>query len=98
MVTKSKAPEEQPFSPVVAAVLTQMFTDSANVTNTLLDNYRREIRELRAELAAVRTGVGELLSGPYAPSESAIQRAVYFPPNELVQQFIEAEEAREHAV
>lgn len=71
-------------------ILKQMFTDSANTTNTLLDNYQRENADLRAELAAVRYGVQKQFDGDYMPSEKRVISALY-PSDTYVDLFRELE-------
>jgi hypothetical protein len=75
---------DQPFSPLVGAIFTQMATDSANTTNWLIDSYKRQLREALAELWAIRTGITGLLNEPWAPSARSVHNAVLFPADELL--------------
>lgn len=74
----------QPFSPLVADVLSAMTAQTASITNQVMDNYQAQVESLEAELYAVRQGVSLLLSGPYMPMPDAIRRAVFYPAQELI--------------
>lgn len=88
--------QEQPFSPVVAAVLTKMFSDSAATTNAVIDNYRAQLLDREAELYAIRQGVAALLGHPWTPSSEAVSQAVFTPSHALREEYLEryAGEAR----
>lgn len=79
--------QDQPFSPLVGAIFTQMFEQSASITTQVMDNYQAQVEVLEAELYAIRNGVSLLLSGPYMPMPDAIRRAVFYPDKELIEEY-----------
>lgn len=83
------ADEQQPFSPLVGAVLTQMFSDSRATTNALIDNYKAQLLAREAELYAIRTGLEELFDHPWMPSPDAIRQAVHAPSSALRAEYLE---------
>lgn len=85
--------KDLPDMPIVALVLQQMLNDSHATSGALIDSLMHQNREMRATLAAIRTGVGALLDGPFAPSESAIRRALW-PAAEFVDLFREDGESQ----
>lgn len=80
--------EHPPFSPTVAAVLSQMIADGHATTNALIDALTARATRAEAELDAVRAGVTGLLSGRYMPTPAAIQQALW-PDAETVDRFRE---------
>lgn len=66
--------------PLLAQLMERSHDDAAYVTNALLEGYKADADRLRAELAAVRAVVTDLLSRPYAPAAWAIEAALW--PNE----------------
>jgi len=76
--------QDQPFSPLVADILGAMASQTAAVTNQVMDNYQAQIESLEAELYAIRQGVSMLLSGPYMPIPEAIRAAVFYPDQSLI--------------
>lgn len=88
MTTVDEAAEvQQPFSPLVAAVLTQMVTDRNFTTNALIDNYKAQLLSRDAELYAIRAVVSQLLEGPYMPMPGAIYSAVFNPRSDLIEKY-----------
>jgi len=91
MTTVSRTPdgadEHLPFSPLVADVLTSMFTQTAGITNTLLDSYQATIDDLEAERYAVQYGIDQLLAGPWMPTPDAIRDAVFYPRQDLIDEY-----------
>lgn len=87
---------DQPFSPLVGAVLTQMISDSQFTTNALIDNYKAQLLDREAELYAIRQGVAALLGHPWTPSSEAVSSAVFAPSQALREEYLEryAEEDR----
>lgn len=79
--------QDGPLSPLVADVFTAMFEQSASITNQVMDNYQAQIESLEAELYAVRQGVSLLLSGPFMPMPDAIRQAVFYPDQELIDEY-----------
>lgn len=77
---------DQPFSPLVASILTANATETARVTNLVIENLERQLDEAKALLAAVEEGVGALISGPHMPTTHAIERALY-PPSHVVDRY-----------
>jgi uncharacterized coiled-coil protein SlyX len=68
---------EQPFSPLVADILTAMTSQTAAITNQVIDGLTEQLADSRAEVDAIRERIHELLSGPYLPNPEAIERALY---------------------
>lgn len=87
MTAVDETREQQPFSPLVAAVVTQMFTDSAAVNSRVIDNLERTVADLEAELYAIRTDVQRLLDGPYMPNPDLIRSAVFVPSAKLIDEY-----------
>jgi len=79
--------QDAPFSPLVADILGAKAGQTASVTNQVMDNYQAQIESLEAELYAIRQGVSVLLSGPYMPMPEAIRRAVFYPAQELIDEY-----------
>lgn len=79
--------QDQPFSPLVANVLTAMASQTAAITEQVMDNYKAQVEDLEAELSAIRTGVAQLLAGPYMPTPDAIRRAVFYPDQKLIDEY-----------
>lgn len=79
MVTDDIQPTEEgaPFSPLVGAILTQMFTDSSAVTSTLIDSLTEQLNDALATIDAIRADVDELLCGPYMPTSEYLRRALW---------------------
>lgn len=80
-------------SPLIADVITASFALTQSMSNALIDSQTSQNETMRAELDAIRARVGELLDGPYAPSESAIRSALW-PSSEFVDLFREDGESR----
>lgn len=74
--TEQAVDEQPPFSPLVAAVLTKMFADSAATTNALLDSYKHRADRAEAELQLVRERISALLDGPYMPTPDELLRSL----------------------
>lgn len=86
------AEPDQPFSPLVADILSAQVAMTADTTNALIETLQRQLADAHAREAAVEAGIERLLDGPYAPSESAIRRALYPTPS-FVDQFRQSEVA-----
>lgn len=70
-----------------AASLIQASSDSLQWTNTqLIEGYKHQAETAQATLDAVRDGINLLLSGPYAPSAVALERALW-PHSDLIDQY-----------
>jgi hypothetical protein len=80
--------KDLPEMPLVAQVLQVMVNDAHATSSALIDSLMKQNADLNATLAAVRTGICDLLVGPYAPSERAINRALW-PSAEYVDMFRE---------
>jgi hypothetical protein len=76
-----------PFSPFVAELITASYAITASTTNAVLDLQQARIDELEAELYAVRSGVGQLLSGRWMPTSAALQDALYCPAQRLIDEY-----------
>jgi hypothetical protein len=81
----------QPISPLVANLITASLAASHATTDTLIDGLTEQRDKAEATVDAIRARVGELLDGPYAPSASAIERALW-PSPEVVDRFRRAGE------
>ncbi|MEU8157990.1 hypothetical protein AB0B94_30425 [Micromonospora sp. NPDC048986] len=68
---------EQPFSPLVAQILTANASYAAQTSSALIDSLAAEVATLRAQRAAIREGVRQLLDGEYMPTPAAIIRRLY---------------------
>lgn len=79
--------QDQPFSPLVADILGAMASQTAAVTNQVMDNYQRQIEDLEAEVWAIREGVSRLLAGPYMPHPDSIWQATFHPAQELIDEY-----------
>lgn len=77
-------------SPLVADVLTAMTAQTQATTNALIEALIKRAEVAEAELAAVRAGVGRLLSGPWMPMPHAIEGALW-PSRETVDRHRRAE-------
>ncbi len=75
-------------SPIIISILEKSFQDHVIVTNQLLKNYKEEIAERDALIAAIRYMVEKLISGPYAPNMQAVATALY-PSRQLVNHYKE---------
>lgn len=71
---------------LVGRLMSANFQDYANTTGMLIENYRRQISDLEAELGAIRHKINELFSGDYMPTETAIAKAVFYPAKSLIEQ------------
>lgn len=60
----------------VALIMGNMAAQSASTADTLIESYREEAADRTAELAIIRERLALMFAGPYAPSESAIFRAL----------------------
>lgn len=81
--------EHSPIDPLLAAIISQMFADSAATTNALLDSYKHTTDRATASLGLVRARISELLDGPYLPSPDAL-RAALWPSDAEIEAEIEA--------
>lgn len=68
---------DTPISPLLAAILTKNATDTANVTNAVIDGLTARAEKAEETLAAVRRGVEALLRKPWMPTPDAIRTALY---------------------
>ena len=69
----------------IVRVMQQNAKDAAWTTNQLLDSYENRAKQAEATLALIRSGIGQLLDGPYMPTSHAIEAALW-PSSELVQE------------
>ena len=70
-------PTEAPLSPLVAGILTAMNSQTAAVTNNVIDNLTEQLADANATLDAIRDRIQELLSGPYMPLPGHILTALW---------------------
>ena len=82
------ADSDQPFSPLVADILTAQSEYTAGVANAVIDGLQKEVSELTATLAAVREDVGALIYGRWMPTTAAIDAALW-PSKERIDQLRE---------
>jgi hypothetical protein len=68
---------QPPLSPIVAAVFTRMFEDTASTTTNVIEMFKRDEARLKAELWLIRDQVGRLLEGPWMPTSHALMEALY---------------------
>lgn len=83
---------DQPFSPLVAQILTAQHELSRQISGNLTDSLMAQVADLNAELDAVRSRVMGLVCGDFMPTPVAIQKALY-PNKETVARFREPEVA-----
>ncbi len=68
---------DQPFTPLVAGIVSSMFEQSRVTTATLIDSLTAQLADRDAELAAIRERINALLGGDYMPTPAAILDALY---------------------
>lgn len=73
----------QPFSPLVADILTNMATTSANTTNTIIQDLTSRAETAEATIAIIRGHIGKLLGGPWMPNPDTIRGALWPTPEEI---------------
>ncbi len=86
-------PEEEIDDPagansLIVQLMQRSQRDLAFTTNSLLDCERQMRMEAQCELSIVRQRLYKLLDGPYAPSSSAIERAIH-PHPETIEQAVD---------
>lgn len=70
--------------PALALHLMQAnYREQLQVLNGLVEGFRESAAQRTAELAAVRDGVGSLLSGQWMPTPAAIESALYPSPEQI---------------
>jgi hypothetical protein len=69
--------KDLPEMPIVTLVMQQMLNDAHATSNTLIQSLMGQNAEMRATLAAIRTGVEKLFDGPYQPSAAAVLSALW---------------------
>lgn len=62
---------------------------TADLTNSLMDQYQEDAKRARAELRAIRMQMTDLFDAGYMPTETAIFNALY-PNPELVETLMES--------
>lgn len=78
-------PENANVPALVAQLMAANHRDYVGVTNSLVESLQRQLADREAELGAIRSRINELFAGPYMPTETAIQMAVFYPSKELVE-------------
>lgn len=68
-------PEGEP--DLVMALMGQMVNNAHSTWHQISDNQEAEIKRLRAQIVLITEGIEEALTGPYAPSERVLRRALY---------------------
>jgi len=71
---------------LVARLVQANCNDYAATTTRLIEGLQRSLSDREAELGAIRTRINELFAGPWMPTETAIQTAVFYPSKELIKQ------------
>ncbi len=74
---------------LAATLMERNATESAYLTNQLMDGYKKERDEARATILAIRDEIASLVAGKYMPTPKAIIDATY-PTNETIQYYIDA--------
>ncbi len=78
---------ETPMIPqLVADLMSASLAETQRITNTVIDNLTEQEATSRAELAADRARIRVLLNGPYQPSSTAIEAALW-PSDEDIDRF-----------
>ncbi len=77
---------ESPISPLVADLITASLSMTHDTTTRLIDSLTEQLDTAHARADAVESGILALLTGPYAPSTTAIERALY-PSDNIVDLF-----------
>lgn len=77
--------EEMP-ADFLARLVQANYNDYAATTTRLIEGLQRSLSDREAELGAIRTRINELFAGPWMPTETAIQMAVFYPSKELIEQ------------
>lgn len=62
---------------LMAQLLEQSMAETQRVTNALMDSYKATAQTEMARVAAIRDAVQGLFAGPFAPSESAVMKALW---------------------
>lgn len=77
---------DQPFSPLVGAVITTMFEQSAATTNRLIESLQYQLAHEQARNDAIVWKISQLCDGPHVPNPALIRSALY-PSDELIARF-----------
>lgn len=77
MSTTDVEPTGQPFSPLVAQILTAQQEMAQFATNAVIDGLTEDVARAHATLAAIRHGIEALTAGPWTPTPEAILAALY---------------------
>lgn len=80
--TPTEPAPDAPFSPLVGAIFTQMFADSASTSTRLIDSLTEQLAEANATLDAIRDRIEALLDGSYMPTSTVLRQALW-PPKEI---------------
>lgn len=84
--------EDDPVQDLVVRLLQDSHERTNHVTNQLLEAYKRERDEARAQLWALREELGILFEKGLMPTPETIMRIVHRPNGTFVQQYLEGEE------
>ena len=69
---------------LVGRLVQANYNHYANTTSRLISNYRNQLADREAELAAIRHRIEDLLCSDYMPSSDAIAKAVFYPSKDLM--------------
>lgn len=84
--------DDDPVQDLVVQLLQDSHEQTNYVTNQLLEAYKRERDEARAQLWALREELAILFSRGVMPTPDVITRIAHRPDERLVQQYLEGEE------
>lgn len=79
--------EDVQVSGIVATLMISSMRETNHVTATLLDVYKKEAEEYKAELATIRHNVARAMSGPWMPTSNHIMTCLY-PTREEIREFL----------
>lgn len=66
-----------PMDTLISTLVTDSFAQYAATSTSLIDYHQRQAYEAQARHDLACAAIEDLLDGPYAPSESALRRALY---------------------
>jgi exonuclease VII large subunit len=88
--TKRRAPIPADAADLIARLAQASLTETFATSNRLVEHLTSQLDEAQAMIAAIRTGVADLLEGDYMPTPAAIERALW-PSDWVVARFKEGD-------
>lgn len=85
-MTTDVEPTRQPFSPLVAQIITAQHQMYRDTSSRLIDSLTAQLADAHAHADAVTDGIERLLAGDFMPTPAALRRALY-PSAEVVAQY-----------